>query len=320
MPANLTPQYRKAEQRLKECRSESERLEALQEMLRTIPKHKGTEKMQAQIKRRIALIRKESGLGASSSGSGDGHHVERQGAGQVVVCGPPNSGKSQLVASLTKAHPEIGDYPFTTREPLAAMMPFEDIQIQLVDTVGLARQRNKPWQLSLIENADSVVLLFDVTDHDLLDQTDFVVAALTERGIGLGSDSHPPVSVFGNKVDRAGGRDEFEVWRDLYRERFDARSLSALNEADLLHMKQRLFHSLSVVRVYTKPPGVRPSRDSPPLILSQGSTILEAAAAIHLRMRDSFKSARVWSRSGMEGSRVDRTYSVQDGDIVEIQA
>ena len=106
MPANLTPQYLKAEERYKQAKTDPEKLLALEEMLATIPKHKGTEKLQGDIKQRISRLKKES---LKKKGS---HHWEsdffavKEGAGQIVILGPPNTGKSQLLASLTSAHPE----------------------------------------------------------------------------------------------------------------------------------------------------------------------------------------------------------------------
>ena len=167
MPANLTAAYLQAEQKFKGASSHPEKVEALEEMLRTIPKHKGTEKMQADIKRRLSRLRKEALKKKSTASQKLFHYVEKEGAGQVVLCGPPNSGKSQLLENLTHAEPKVANYPYTTQRPLPGMMAYEDIQIQLVDTPPLDPETLEPWQLAMIKQADAVLLLFDVNDPNL---------------------------------------------------------------------------------------------------------------------------------------------------------
>ncbi|MEE8583256.1 MAG: GTPase [Acidobacteriota bacterium] len=320
MPANLTPQYFDAEDRFKGAATDAERVEALQEMLRVIPKHKGTEKMQAELKRKLAKLRKEAQKKGGAASHKPYHHVDKEGAGQVVLCGPPNSGKSQLLANLTHAEPEVADYPFTTRTPQPGMMPFQDIQIQLVDTIPLSPEMIEPWQMALIHNADAVLLLFDVTDPELLDQTDFVLQAFQRRGLEISAAASPPVLVLGNKIDRPGAEDEFEVWQELFRESFQAESFSALSQGDLPALQRRLYEMLKIVRVYTKAPGHKRDEGASPFLLKKGSTMLDLAAAVHKDMAANFKFAKVWNEHGLEGLMVERSYEVQDGDLAEIHA
>src|SRR5512135_280512 len=124
MPANLTPDYLAAEREYKAAQSQAEKVAALERMLATLPKHKGTEKLYADLKRRLSQARKDSQKKGAAH-SAPFYAVEREGAGQVALVGPPNSGKSSLVAALTHAEPEIAEYPFTTRLPTPGMMPFE---------------------------------------------------------------------------------------------------------------------------------------------------------------------------------------------------
>ena len=138
VPANLTPQYHDAEERFKAASTHDERLAAMREMIALLPKHKGTEKLFADLKKRLAKLETEVEHAAHGGRHADPGHVKREGAGQWVLLGEPNAGKSSLLAALTHAHPEIGEYPFTTRAPLPGMMPFEDVQVQLVDTPAVA--------------------------------------------------------------------------------------------------------------------------------------------------------------------------------------
>ena len=318
MPANLTPEYLESEERFKKASSHSEKIEALEAMLRTIPKHKGTEKMQADIKRRLSRLRKESQRKGPVRASKPFYHVDREGVGQVVLCGPPNGGKSQLLKNLTQAEPKVAEYPFTTRAPQPGMMPFEDIQIQLVDTPALAPETLEPWQLPMIQQADAVLLVFDVNALDLLDQTEFVLRVFQERGISLQSGQKPPVIVLGNKAELSEGKQNFSAWQELYRAQFQAHAFSALSEENLNQIRHLLFASLKIVRVYTHAPGKKSEKSPTPFVLKRGSTILDAARVIHKDLARSFKFARVWGQARFDGQMVERGYLLEDGDRLEI--
>ena len=150
MPANLTPQYLEAERRFRQATSPDEQLEALEAMMATIPKHKGTEHMRADIRRRMAKVRTEAARSKKAAAKGPTwHHVPREGAGQIALVGAPNAGKSRLLAALTNANPVVAPYPFSTRTPLPGMVPFEDINIQLVDLPPIAPETAEPWLFAL---------------------------------------------------------------------------------------------------------------------------------------------------------------------------
>ncbi len=320
MPANLTPEYHEAEEQFKKASSREDKVAALEEMLRVIPKHKGTEKMQADLKRRLSKLRKEPAQKAGSSTQRPHYQIPREGAGRVVLAGPPNSGKSLLLDLLTKAEPEVADYPFTTRIPLAGMMPFEDVQIQLIDTPPLAPETLEPWQLVMIEQSDITLLLFDVNDLLLLDQTEYVSKLLAERGIQLSEQSRPKVVVLGNKVDLPQGPENLTAWQELYEERFQAHPFSVMREEDRECLRRQLFDRLEIVRVYTKRPGNAVDEKATPYILPKGGTILDAAASVHQELAERFKYARVWGKTLFDGQMVERTHVMEDGDVVEIHA
>ena len=321
MPANLTPVYHDAEERYKNASTDDEKLDALQEMLAVIPKHKGTEKLQAELKRKIARFRKDMQKQKSSGPSRKPvHHIDRDGAGRVVLSGPPNSGKSSLLKRLTHAEPEIAAYPFTTRIPHPGMMDYEDIKVQLIDMPPFSPEVYEPWQLATLEQSDVNLFIFDVTDPQLLEHTEFIIDKLEHRGISLKREARPRSIVMANKMDLDGAANSLEAWKELFEEVSDAIPLSIETESDFSSLKERLFKSLGVVRAYTRPPGGRKPENEKPYILRTGATVLDAAAHIHKDLASGFKYARIWSEGLYEGQMVERDHVLRDGDCLEIHA
>ncbi len=308
MPANLTPDYLAAERDYKAAQTPAERISALERMLATLPKHKGTEKMQADIRRRLSQARKESQKKGVAHAT-PFYLVEKEGAAQVALIGPPNSGKSRLMHALTHARPEVADYPFTTRAPTPGMMAFEDVQIQLVDTPPISREFTEPWLPQVIRNATASVLVADLAAADVLDGIDFVLDTLQENRIA------PPRLLAANKADIAGG--EFDALQDLYRDRFPCVAVSAVTGEGLNGFARAVFDVLDLVRVYTKAPG-RKADMTAPYVLRRGATVQDAARMVHKDFAEQLKFARLFSRSGgHDGLMVERTHVVEDGDVLE---
>lgn len=324
MPANLTPEYLAAEQRFKEARTTQEKLLALEEMLSTIPKHKGTEKMQADIKRRISKLRAEPTRRGGPTKALPVYQIEKEGAGQVALVGPPNSGKSLLVTRLTHARPEVADYPFTTRLPVCGMMPFENIQIQLVDLPPVHPEFAEAWLPQVIRYADAALLVVDLGSPDLLEEFDLTLTHLENSKIRLGSTSQfppsyvaKPVILVANKSDLPEAMENFELLRELVAGRFPVVSISALQGAGLEELKRAVFDLLGVVRVYSKPPGKKIDRGAP-FVLRRGATVLELAGRVHKDLLATLKYARVWGHGRFDGQMVERHYVLEDGDVVEL--
>ena len=188
MPANLTPQYLAAEQLFKEAVTTKAKIEALEKMMAVMPKHKGTEKLQADLRRRLAKLRSEGTKKHGVSKASAMYSVQREGAGQVVLVGAPNVGKSSLLSYLTKAAPEIGDYPFTTRLPQPGMMRYENIQIQLIDTPPITPENFEPWHAELIKSADAVLLMMDLESPNPMNDLREIREKLKEKNIELVSE------------------------------------------------------------------------------------------------------------------------------------
>src|SRR5690242_16384297 len=163
MAANLTPQYLEAEAEYKKAQTAEERLECLRRMWALLPKHKASEKLQAELKTKISEARAEvERERRSPKKSGVSYKVPRQGAGQVILIGPPNAGKSRILSRLTRATPEVAPYPFTTREPHVGMMDWEDVRVQLIDTPPITGDYLEGYLSSMVRVADLCVLVLDL--------------------------------------------------------------------------------------------------------------------------------------------------------------
>jgi uncharacterized protein len=328
MPANLSPEYKDADQAYRRATTDDERLEALHEMLRTIPKHKGTEKLQADLKSRIAKLKLEAQRTGGKKKGHDPAAVPREGAGQVVMVGAPNAGKSALVAAVTNARPEVADYPFTTQAPLPGMMRFENTQVQLVDVPPFAAEFTPPWLAHLVRHADVACLVADAGSDECLDGLSFVLDYLEQRQVTLVRERSGPKATFGRtqevttvlvaaKMDVPDARDRAEIVRELYANRFDLLPVSAQSGLGLDELRAVLFRRLQVVRVCTKAPGKPPDTERP-FVLPQGSTVQDLARLIHKDLADKLQFARIWGQGQYDGQRVPRDHVLADMDVLEI--
>jgi ribosome-interacting GTPase 1 len=322
MPANLPPQYYETERRLRTARTAEERISILQELLSMMPKHKGTEKLQAELKTKISKLRKEEQKKRSQRRRSHGYHVESEGAAQVVLIGPPNTGKSQLLATLTNATPEVAPYPFTTRKPAVGMMPFEDIKIQLVDTPPVSADPPVWWMVEIIRNADLIAAILDMAADGVAGQLELVWAALEHSKVtsSLAPEEegylHKRLLIVGSKKDLATSDSEFDSLKAGCSGDCLFCTVSSGNSDELEQLKRIIFSALDLVRIYTKTPGKPPDMDDP-LILQKGSTVMQAARSLHKDFARELKFARCWGGDHFKGQRVERSYSLQDKDVIE---
>lgn len=314
MPANLPPQYHEAEKRFRQARSTSERMDALEEMMAIMPKHKGTDKLRADLRARMAKLTQEAEQRGGPGGrAADPFLVRREGAGQVVLAGLPNSGKSQLVATLTGASPRVADYPFTTQEPLPGMMEFENISIQMVDAPALTYKDARSGLSLLLRRADLVLVVVDLS-QDPVAQMAQVLDDLADRRLAL---SPEDTLIVATKADLPGAAEALPYLEAEYGGRFPLVAVSAVTGLGLEELRQRLFQALDIVRVYTKTPGQPPDMTQP-VILRRGDTVEEVAASIHKDFLRHLKYVQVWGSGKFSGQRVPRGYQPQDGDVVEL--
>jgi hypothetical protein len=324
MPANLTPAYKAAEARFRGAVTREEKIAALEEMLRLLPKHKGTDKLQADLRSRLSKLRKEPKKGPPR---GHSHRIPHEGAGQVVLVGCPNAGKSSLVAALTKAQPEVAPYPLTTRDATPGMMPFEDIAFQLVDLPPLCEEHVEPWVYDLVRAADLVWLVISIERP--LAGLDLVHAMLGRRGLGLRpagagrpAERRPgwvykPALLVVTGMDREGAEDDLEALAELLDTPWPTVPISSVTGAGLPELGARTFEALDIIRVYTKEPGREPDRDRP-FTLHRGATVADLARTIHQDIAEELRFARVWGRSVFDGQSVGTAHPLEEGDVVEI--
>ena len=329
MPANLPPQYNKAEDEFRRATTPAERLDKLREMYRLLPKHKGTEKLQSDLKKRISQTRDEiEGGRAAGKKGGVSYRVPHEGAGQVVLVGAPNAGKSALLAALTHARPEVAPYPFTTHAPQPGIMHWEDVPVQLVDLPPISADFFEPWENSLIRTADAALLLADLASDDVADATEAVLARLAEVHTELlgtlpddaGDETvqHVKTMLVANKTDAPGAAGRLEVMREWFSPRFPILPISVEQGEGLdVSVLRATYDLLGILRVYTKVPG-KPVDRSKPVTVSIGSTVLDLAREIHRDFAETLKFARIWGTGVFEGQTVKRDHELHDADVVEL--
>jgi ribosome-interacting GTPase 1 len=330
MPANLPPEYFEAEKRFKQAVAPAEKIAALEALIGTVPKHKGTDKLRADLRRRLSQLRKDA-IRRKKGGRGDLYVVQKEGAAQIALVGFPNSGKSSLLASLTNAIPVIAEYPISTLTPLPGMMPFEDIQFQLVDLPPIGNEATDGWVSGILRYADALLLVVDLTeDPDV--QAELLIEQVERWNINIIPEHplpNPPnselqtlVGVFkkalivANKRDLSSVENTFNRLKERYGHIYPCISVSALKKENIEQLKRAIFELSGIIRVYSKPPGKEPDL-SRPFTIPTGSTILDLAESIHKDFFHGLKFARVWGSAKFDGQRVEKNYVLKDRDIVE---
>ena len=322
MPANLPPEYLAAEERFRRAKSPQEKVLALQEMLSVIPKHKGTDKLRGQLRSKLSKLREESQRKRSAGRAFYLFNVKKEGAGQIVLVGLPNVGKSTLLSQLTNAKSEIAEYAFTTRIPIVGMMSFENIQIQLVDSPAIDLELGEAWFTNLARNGDALALMVDL-GCDPMEQMEALLAKLGEAGITpvkenpSFSPDEKNVLIVCNKADLSGGGRALEALEKEYEERYPVVNVAAKTGAGLEVLKRKLFELLSIIRIYSKIPGKEVDHTIP-FVLPKGSSVEEMARLVHKELMRKLKFARIWGSGKFSGQQVKRGFVLSDGDVVEL--
>ncbi len=327
MPTNLPPEYFDAEKRYRTASNSAEKLACIEEMLAIIPKHKGTDKLRADLRKRVSKLKSAAQAKKSLARHESAYHINKEGAGQVVIVGATNVGKSALVAAVTHAAPEVADFPHTTWKPTPGMMPIENIQIQLIDTPPLSKEFVDPEMMDLIRRCDLVLLMVDL-QTDPLQQLEDTVAVLGEHRIvplrlkdryrDQRDISLVPFLIMANKNDNAATDENLDIFRELLSDNWPMIAASVATGRNLDLLKAAIVERLNIIRVYSKSHGQKPDRSSP-FVLKKGSTIADFACKVHQDFAQKLKAAKVWGVAVFDGQMVQRDYVLQEGDIVELQ-
>ena len=327
MPANLPPQYFAAQKRFQMAKTCWDKIEALEGMLAIMPHHKGTERLRADLTGRIAKLSEEAEKRSATGRKGHGYYVRKEGAGQVAVVGLPNAGKSQLVAALTGVPVEVADYPFTTKTVTPAMMKFENIQMQLLDTPPLTERSAQEWLSTVVRNADLLLILADLSADPVhqLAMTAQELEMLRIGVVGWETEAESTIMyvkkalVVGSKSDLDPSGQGFEALRRRCGDRFPIIAVSAARGDSLAELQKAVFGALEIIRVYTKAPGQKADL-AKPFILKMGNTVDDLAAMVHKELLVKLKYAQVWGSGKFDAQRVGRDHVLLDGDVVELHS
>ena len=324
VPANLTPEYFKAEQWFRTAATNEEKILALEHMLAVMPKHKGTDHLKADLRRKLSKL-KETPAKKAGAKHVDIFHIPRTGAGQIVLLGTPNCGKSSVVAALTNAKVNTAEFPFATSSPTPGMLQFEDIQIQLIDMPPVTADYVAPGQVGTYRHCDLIAIVIDLSDEaleqmkiclDFLESRRLLVDAgaadLDEQGNKLGK----KVFCICSKSDIA-QPEAIESLKQSCRYPFEFVEISVKTGAGLEKLRSEFFRLLNVIRIYAKPPGKKPDMTEP-FTMPAGSTVMDLAIAIHRQLAEKLKFARIWGTGVYDGQNVQLNHVLNDKDIIEL--
>jgi len=324
MPANLTPEYFKAEQWLRSATTNDEKILAIERMLAVMPKHKGTDHLKADLRRKLSKL-KEAATQKGHGKQTDIFHIPRSGSGQVVLLGTPNCGKSSIVAALTNAKVNVADFPFATTGPVPGMAKFEDVQIQLVDMPPITADYVAPGQVGTYRNCDVIAVVIDLSGdvrkqiqvcHDFLESRSLLVDEQTPAFDNQGNAIGKRVFCLCTKSDIA-QPGAIEVVKRLCKHPFEFIEVSAKTGAGMDKLPAMFFKQLGLIRIYAKPPG-KPADMMDPFTMPAGSTVMDMAMAIHRDLAEKLKFARIWGTGVYAGQNAQRTHVLNDKDIVEL--
>jgi uncharacterized protein len=329
MPTNLTPEYYKIEKLYKAATDHAEKIELLEEMMSKIPKHKGTDHLRADLRRKLSKMKASAGQSKKgSSRQSSVYSISTEGAGQLVIVGAPNVGKSALVANYTNADPEVSPAPFSTWGPTPGMMTIENIQVQLIDTPPLNPDHIEADMFNLIKKCDMILVMVDL-HGDPVEQLETTMELLAEQRVApdhladqyqdeVRRFFYKPCLVLANKCDEESDDEVFEIFRELLEGDCPMMPISVTTGRNMDGLKQTIFDCLEIMRVYSQAPGEK-AKLHLPFVLSIGSTVEEFAAKVHQDFAENMKSGRVWGTSAaFDGQTVSREHILNDGDIVEL--
>ena len=327
MAVNATPQYKKAEEEYRRAQTTEEQIACLEKMLVLLPKHKASEKVQSDLKTRLKEARGELAAEKAAPKKVRTYQFLRQGAGQVVILGGPNAGKSRLLAELTSAKPDVAPYPFTTREPHPGMMDWEDVAVQLIDTPPITDTFFEAYLQNIVRSADAVLLCFDGSSDDAPDHTAEVISQIEQRKTVLARESgfveddltqiRIKTLLVPTRADDPACADRLAYFEEMFPARFDRQPVEFERAESTAELRDRIYKMLNVIRVYTKAPG-KPADRKSPFTIPAGGTVEDLAEKIHKDLAANLTHARIWGSGVHDGQSVGREHVLAERDLVEL--
>jgi len=300
MPVNAGYEFFAAEKKYFAAKTLEERITALEEMIKTAPKHKSSENFVAELKRRlIKLKEKQEKDRTKKGGSRIGIKKDEM---QVAIIGKTKSGKSSLLNILTNAKTETGDYQFITKKPIVGIMDYYGTGIQIIEIPSI---ESEYYDKGLVNSADVILVL--ITNLKQIEEIRPIINKSKAKQI-----------IVFNKIDTLSENEKRKVSATLQSNKYDFILISAEDKEGIKELKDKIFKNIDKIRVYTKEPGKEKSNR--PVILERDSNVKNVAEKILKGLSSKVKETKIWGPSSkFPGQKVGLTHKLKDMDVVEFK-
>ena len=299
MPINAHPEYMNAEGKFHGAKSDEEKILALEEMIKWVPKHKGAETLRQNLKSRYKKLKGEFERKKKSKSGKKG--IKKSDL-QAILVGLTNSGKSSILKTITNAEPRIASYGFTTSEPEVGTMYYKGCYIQIIDLPPIASEK---FDKGIVNNADTVLIVVERI-NDIKE----VLNSLKNL-----KENAKKIIVF-NKIDLYDWNAKRKIYATLKSRKYNFVLISALTKEGIEELKEEIFNSFGIIRVYTRQQGNK--GDNVPVIMKPSSTLEDVAEKLLHGYSKKIKFAKIWGPSSkFSGQQVGLKHIMKDRDSVE---
>jgi uncharacterized protein len=298
MPINAHPEYLEAEGEYHGAGTDEERLIALEKMIRFMPKHKGAETLRQNIRKRYKKLKQELEIKKKAK-KGNKKGIKKEDL-QAVIVGLTNSGKSSILKSITNANPIIASYGFSTTEPIVGTLNHQKCNIQIIDMPPIASEN---YDRGIVNNAEVLLIVVEK-----IDEIKSVLEQITNK-------KAIKIIIF-NKIDQYNDETKRKITENLKSKKYNFVLTSTKTNEGLEELKEKIFCSFSIIRVYTRKQGEK--QDNNPVILPPESTLEDVAEKVLHGYSKRVKYAKIWGPSSkFSGQKIGLKHIVKDKDVVE---
>jgi len=300
MPINANFEYANAEEKYHSAQTDQEKLAALEEMIRTMPSHKGAENLRKNLKTRYKKLKQE--LIKSKKKTKGKLGIKKQDL-QAVLIGLTNSGKSSLLKAVTNANPQIADYGFTTTEPEIGTLDYQGCSIQIIDLPPITSPN---FNKGIINSADTLLIVVEK-----INEIPFILGQIKQNKEAT------KIIIF-NKIDLYNEDIKRKISETLKSKRYNHVIISAKTGEGLEELKEKIFKSFPIIRIYTKHPGKKSKNEDKPVVLHLNSNLEDVAEKILHGYSKKVKYAKITGPSAkFKNQKVGLKHVMQDKDVVE---